>query len=104
MVLKEIFDQLMACYAGKDSWEKLNAQKPFYPSLASTISHWLARYADPSIVPEEDGLKELSSSCVNEKIYGLLDTKKIYTQAVIDYISGMTDGFAIRVFEEFLSY
>ena len=104
MVLNEIFDQLMACFAGKDSWEKLKAQEAFYPSLVSTFSHWLARYADPSIVPDEDGLKELSASCINEKIYGLLDTKEIYTQAVIDYISGMTDGFAIRVFEEFLSY
>ena len=104
MVLNEIFDQLMTCFAGRDSWEKLKAQETFYPSLVSTFSHWLARYADPSIVPDEDGLKELSASCINEKIYGLLDTKEIYTQAVIDYISGMTDGFAIRVFEEFLSY
>ncbi len=104
MVLEEIFDQLMACFAGKDSWEKLKGQEAFYPSLASTFSHWLARYADASVVPDEDGLKELSASCVNEKIYGLLDTKEIYTQAVIDYISGMTDGFAIKVFEEFLSY
>lgn len=104
MVLEEIFHQLMACYAGKDSWEKLKSQEIYYPSLSTTFSHWLARYADPGIVPDEDGLKDLSVQCTNEKIYGQLDSREIYTQAVIDYISGMTDGFALKIFGEFLSY
>lgn len=104
MVLTEIFDMLMQCYAGADTWEMLKRREAYYPSMARTFSHWLARYCDSEIVPEENGLKELSLQCTNEKIYGCLESREDYAQAAIDYISGMTDGFAIRVFEEFLSY
>ena len=40
----------------------------------------------------------------NKKIYGKLETKKIYAQAIIDYISGMTDRYAIEIFNELLRY
>ena len=40
----------------------------------------------------------------NRKIYGLLETKKIYAQAIIDYISGMTDRYAIEIFNELIRY
>ena len=40
----------------------------------------------------------------NKKIYGKLETREIYAQAIIDYISGMTDRYAIEIFNELLRY
>ena len=40
----------------------------------------------------------------NEKIYGILGDEKTYIRAILDYISGMTDRFAIKVFNELLTY
>ena len=40
----------------------------------------------------------------NYKIYGNLDDEKTYITAIIDYISGMTDSFAIRSFQRLLTF
>ena len=40
----------------------------------------------------------------NDKIYGELADSDIYVQSIIDFISGMTDSFAISLFEELISY
>ena len=44
------------------------------------------------------------SNLQNEKIYGGLEDKDIYIQAIIDYISGMTDAYIITIFNELLSF
>ena len=49
-------------------------------------------------------LKTLALSCENQKIYQELEIREIYVQAIIDYISGMTDRFAITLFNELLEY
>ena len=40
----------------------------------------------------------------NNKIYGNLETEEIYAQAIVDFISGMTDRYAVTVFNELLHY
>ena len=40
----------------------------------------------------------------NRRIYGLFETELIYAQAIIDYISGMTDRYAIEIFNELIRY
>ena len=42
--------------------------------------------------------------CQNRKIYSRLETKEIYMGAIIDYISGMSDNYAIKVFNELITY
>ena len=73
------------------------------PQLVSSFEKWLARYCDTSIVPNGE-LKDLASKCENHKIYKQLETQELYIQAIIDYISGMTDRFAIALFNELLQY
>ena len=38
------------------------------------------------------------------EIYGNLETEEIYAQAIVDFISGMTDRYAVTVFNELLRY
>ena len=82
-----------------------NAKKDqkYTPKIISSFERWLARYCLAEIVPDGE-LKELSLSCDNNKIYQKLETKEIYIQAIIDYLSGMTDRFAIDLFNEQLEY
>ena len=40
----------------------------------------------------------------NEKIYGDLDNKDIYVKSIIDFISGMTDAYAIELFNELITF
>ncbi|MFQ9414151.1 MAG: hypothetical protein ACLR1Q_08255 [Ruminococcus sp.] len=37
-------------------------------------------------------------------MYGNLETEEIYAQAIVDFISGMTDRYAVTVFNELLHY
>lgn len=103
LVINQIFDVLYKTYDGKHSWGQIEKMKQFYPILMDSFIKWLAKYCEIDIIPNRD-LKEIALTCENEKIYESLQTEKIYARAVIDFISGMTDRFAIKVFNELLTY
>lgn len=103
LVLNQIFNTLLSMYDGKHTWSNLTDNKPFMPTLISSFEKWLSQYCDVTIIPTGE-LKDLSLRCENGKIYQELQTKEIYVQAIIDFISGMTDRFAITVFNELVEY
>ena len=103
LVITQIFESLLTMYDGKHTWSMLNENRCFTPQLVDSFEKWLARYCNVSIVPNGE-LKDLALSCTNEKIYKNLETKELYIQAIIDYISGMTDRFAIVLFNELLQF
>ena len=70
----------------------------YYP-----IEKWLAKYCVTDIVPAGE-LRSEALNCENIKIYGSLETNLIYAQAIIDFIAGMTDRFAVKLFNELISY
>jgi len=102
-VLTQLFEALSERYDGHHTWEALENLRPAAPTLTASFRRWLARFCDPALAPEGEP-RELALRCENEKLYGRLDTREIYLQAVLDYISGMTDRFAIKVFQELLTY
>lgn len=103
LVINQIFDTLYMLYDGKHTWGALDANRRFCPQLIDSFEKWLVRYTESDIVPEGE-LKDLSLKCANTKIYGRLETKELYVQAILDFISGMTDRFAIALFNELLQY
>lgn len=103
LVLNQIFNTLKKTYDGKNSWSAIQEQKRYYPVLMGSFDKWLAKYCIIDIVPEGE-LRNIACMCENEKIYQRLENEKIYIQAILDFISGMTDRFAIKVFNELLNY
>lgn len=103
IVINEIFNALLSCYDGKYTLNALEKKRKFTSKLIGAFEEWLARYCNPKIILEEN-LKTISQGCENEKIYGNLETKEIYIQAILDFISGMTDRYAITLFNELLKY
>lgn len=103
LIITQLFQTLFALYDESHTLSRLNQYRKFTPSLIDSFEKWLARYCDEEILPEGE-LKLLSLSCENEKIYQKLQTSELYVQAILDYISGMTDGFAISLFNELLTY
>lgn len=103
LVLNGLFGVLMDMFApGYAVANVLNGQK-YYPLLCSSFSGWLARLCPPEYLPQGQ-LKELSVRCVNAKVYENLDDERVFAQAIIDFLSGMTDKFAVKVHGELLSY
>ena len=103
LVITQIFDTLLSFYDGRHTWNRLDSNRRFTPKLVESFEKWLARYCDVAIIPAGK-LQEISLQCENEKIYQELQTCELYVQAIIDYISGMTDRFAISLFNELLEY
>ena len=103
LVLNEIFNVLMDTYDGIHSLDKIKAKIKYYPMLMGSFEKWLVKYCDVDIINDEE-LTDIVLKCENEKIYSTLSDEKIYVQAVLDFISGMTDRFAVKVFNELLTY
>lgn len=103
LVLREIFEALLRCYDGRYTLQALAERLRFTPALCSSFETWLACYCDTDIVPKGE-LLELALYCENEKVFHKLEERETYIQAIIDYISGMTDRFAIMLFNELLAY
>jgi dGTPase len=109
LILTQIFNALYVCYDGRHTIQTLLDKLTYAPQLQRTFTEWLARYCVLDIIPDEKihgnkSLKAISLECENEKIYGYLKNKKVYVQTILDYISGMTDRFAIAVFNELITY
>lgn len=102
LVINQLFKVLQQYYNDANTWINLEEEKGYYPVLIESFEKWLAQYCDKSIVP--NSLKKITKRCENYKIYGMLDNEQIYIQAIIDYISGMTDRFAVKAFNELITY
>ncbi|MBE6827205.1 MAG: HD domain-containing protein [Ruminococcaceae bacterium] len=102
LVINSVFRALESAYSGRGTFAELEKMKSFYPSLAGDFADWLNKYIEPDAVPEK--YRENAERCKNRKIYSDLSDKKDYIRAVIDYISGMTDGYAIKVYNELISF
>lgn len=102
LVLKELFTFLYPLCDGADTWKNLTEAAVCAPTLVSSFRSWLARYCDPAVLPEAD--RAAAAACDNEKIYAGLGSAELRAQAVIDFISGMTDRFAVALFGELLQF
>jgi dGTPase len=68
-----------------------------YPNLSKIFLDWLLKY---SIAP----LRRRPNNNYKNKLVYDLSKKEDYLLAIIDFISGMTDNFAIRSFQEIISF
>lgn len=102
VVLTEIFYFLNGAFRNGDPFGGLEAKRRNNPELIDEFSEYLSKYAEPSSLPSK--LKVGLDLYSNEKIYGTLSDEKTFVKSVLDYLSGMTDRYAIRMFNGLLSY
>lgn len=97
LIIETIFHQLVEVWSSENMMSGLEALKPRYKLLYETFLDWLVKYSDYNL-QERD-----KENYKNRIIYSIAD-KKSFIRSVIDFISGMTDSFAIRVFMEITSF
>ena len=93
LVLNSIFDALSVCYAGDDTLVRLQREFAHSPLLRDTFSHWIIKYTCAHEACRANEGYE------NKIVYDL-GRQADYDRAMVDFISGMTDTFALRVFDE----
>ena len=100
LILYTIFDYLMQFYNHKSTLSDI--KENIRDVVAADFYKWLMKYCSTAIVPEED--RTICERYDNHKIYGTLEEKEVYYRAVLDYISGMTDAYAIDCFHALISF
>ncbi len=93
LVLNEIYETLKKTYNGEKTLENIEKMKKVYPKLFSSFKDWISNYWN----------LERYSNSKNEVIFDI-NNEKDYFRAIIYYISGMTDNFAIETYNEIIRF
>ena len=93
LVINQIYNILKRLYDENDIIKKLDCIKKFYPKLINSFEDWLLNYWNG----ERD--KKLKNDCIID-----MKNEREYYKAIIYYISGMTDKFAIDIYNEIIGF
>ncbi|MFL0251064.1 deoxyguanosinetriphosphate triphosphohydrolase family protein [Clostridium neuense] len=97
LIIKSIYGVLINFYTDSNIFKELEAARRDYPNLIHSFKDWLIKYS----ISKDNILRPKNYN--NKQIYNI-DTKEGYTRAVVDYITGMTDNFAIKIFQELIKF
>lgn len=97
LIIRQIYELLVSAYDGENTTKKLDKMKTYYPNFVREFSGWINKYWDVTD-------RTASSKLKNKVVYHVKDDIKDYKLAVIDFISGMTDQFALRAFDEIVRF
>ena len=107
LVINELYNKLYSYYKCSFNYEQFINDEKFYPKLIKSFKEHLMAYCDDNYISEifknDKDMIELSRYA-NIKNYNKLENNTIYVQAIIDFISGMTDRFAVETFNELITY
>ncbi|MBN2852004.1 MAG: HD domain-containing protein [Clostridia bacterium] len=97
LILNSLFNVLLKFYDGVNTIDYINQNFiEIYPELSKTFIEKLRRYSDM-------GNKEPRRDTLKNVILYRLENRQDFIKAIIDFISSMTDTFAIKMFEELTS-
>lgn len=95
VLMNELFYVLKQEYNGINTIKNLKKMKRYYPVLSNEFSNWLKDY-----IKSEDRDEDVFA---NKIIYDLHKPEDYY-RAIMDYISGMTDNFIVKIYKEIISF
>ena len=95
VVINEIYETLLSSYVGNDFFASCEKLKKYYPNLSKGFYDFLQLYCDAH---NRDELK------LRNKVLFKDESIDNFHQAILYYISGMTDHFAIKIYEEIIGF
>mgnify|MGYP002566465094 FL=1 len=93
IVLNEIYFTLKSTYDGKNTVYKMRKLKKMYPEVVGNFQEWLENYWN----------QQRKNDNQNDVIVNM-DDEKSFSKAIIYYISGMTDNFAIDTYNKIIGF
>lgn len=94
LVISSIYGMLKKFYRGEKTLAEIARYKEVYPIFSKVFNEWIVKYA---------ALDGRNKRYKNKTLYDLRDETD-YNKAIIDFISGMTDSFAIKMFDEIITF
>lgn len=93
LVINEIFNTLKSAYDGKNTIAKFEKLKKVYPTVFEGFEQWLSNYWN----------LQRNNTFQNDIIINV-ENEKDFSKAIIYYISGMTDNFAINEYNKIIGF
>ena len=93
LVINQIYNILKDCFDEKNTINNLKKIEKYYPMLSKRFLNWLHDYSN---LGNRDKLKN--------KIIFDINNEKEYYSAIISYIAGMTDKYAIDLYNEIIHF
>lgn len=95
LIINDIYDILKNTFDGINTIKNLDKLLTYYPKLINSFKNWIYRYYN---LPyrENDKLK-------NQIIFDITQKKDFY-RGILYFISGMTDNFAIEIYNEIIRF
>ena len=93
LVINEIFNTLKSAYDGKNTIAKFEKLKKVYPTVFEGFEQWLSNYWN----------LQRNNTFQNDIIINV-ENEKDFCKAIIYYISGMTDNFAINEYNKIIGF
>lgn len=93
LVINEIYNTLKSAYDGKNTIKKFEKMKKVYPTVFEGFEQWLSNYWN----------LQRNNSFQNDIIINV-ENEKDFSKAIIYYISGMTDNFAINEYNKIIGF
>ncbi|SDH42385.1 deoxyguanosinetriphosphate triphosphohydrolase family protein [Desulfosporosinus hippei] len=93
LILESIYGTLSNLYSEEETIYKIRKNILTYPLLLNSFLDWLLKYSN-------NNDRSSKRNRYNNQVIYEIEKREDYALAVIDYISGMTDSFAIKVFNE----
>ena len=95
IVINEIYDTLINCYDGENTLNNLVNLKNYYPKLGNGFYYFLENYTD---------LGNRKTLKLKNTIIFDYQKKEDFIKSILSYISGMTDNFAIEIYNEIIGF
>ena len=87
LIINEIYDTLKKCFNYENTIDKMNFMQTIYPKVIGNFKEWLSNYWN----------LERNSKLENDVLFNI-SNELDYNKAIILYIAGMTDNFAIETY------
>lgn len=95
VVLNEIYSTLKSSFNGKSTFSSIQSLQKFYPKLYKEFEGFLYAYYN---FPDRDRLN------FRNKILFDDSDEKDFCQAILFFVSGMTDNFAMEIYDEIIGF
>ena len=96
LIIRSIYKALKGFYEKENTLANLKRYQHIYPLLIKEFTRWIIKYSSLEGMSRPREYK-------NSLVYDIKDEKD-YRRSIIDFISGMTDNFAIKLFKELTTF
>ncbi len=94
-IINEIYNILKSTYDGKNTLQNLKKLEKTYPKLGKNFTRFMQNYYN---FGNRESLK------LKNKVLFSIDNPQDFYKSIIYYISGMTDNFAIEIYDEIIHF